>query len=303
MKLILKIILDFLANLLRSLFAKLSKYNPNTNIESMNYQIYKNIDVVQINIKSGVSEYFLPQNVDWADEVIEKISIYTSNLPEDKQLSPFDGISEILSHEEIPNSYLDIFNQDGVEIAHNLSAQSIVYTNNHPIELNSKISLTMSRIVYSQAPSQDGCILLYIYHGSKCIDTDDRPARSVTVNFSVGDGEDVMLSEVIDTYIHSQGKKLKGISFWGEFNDWNSAFITLRDYNYTKPILNSVPLAFCRPMMSVDPSIALTPKWTAAQCVQVQPMYLDNADIDFDNSFIHNSNGRGEQNITLTFLY
>ena len=42
-----------------------------------------------------------------------------------------------------------------------------------------------------------------------------------------------------------------------------------------------------------------------AQSVQVDPMYLDSADIDFDNSFVYYSSpeGSSDANITITLLY
>ena len=75
----------------------------------MKLQIYKNIDIVQINVKRGVIEYFLPQNVDWADKVVEKIVLYASILPEAKTLSPIDGMNPILSGLEAQNMFFDFF--------------------------------------------------------------------------------------------------------------------------------------------------------------------------------------------------
>lgn len=277
----------------------------------MKLQIYKNIDIVQINVKRGVSEYFLPQNVDWADKVVEKIVLYTSILPEAKTLSPIDGMNPILSGLEAQNIFFDFYNQDELELAHNLSAQSILWSSNQPVELNSKLSLKLSRIFFSQAPTQDGCVLLYVFWGNKAVETEDLPQSSVTVTFDIKAGQDIALSQVIDTYIHAQGKKLKGINFWGGEVAWKDGlFITLRDYNYVNPIVNLLPLAMCRPLMSIDPEDAGTLEyWHAAQQVQINSLYLDDADIDFDNSFIHKSNideanaGTAKATATITFLY
>lgn len=274
--------------------------------ESMKLQIYKNIDVVQINVKAGVSEYFLPQNVDWADKVVEKIVLYTSILPENKALSPIDGVNPILCGEDVPSIYFDFYSQDEVELAHNLSAQSIVWSNNHPVELNSKISLRLSRMFFSEPPVADGCVLLYVFWGNKTVETEDLPQSSVTIQFEISKGEDIALSQVIDTYIHAQGKKLKGINFWGGEMAWQEGlFITLRDYNYVNPIVNTLPLAMCRPLMSVDTDeIPSYSYWNAAQRVQIDSLYLDDADIDFDNSFIHKSEtATTKVTATITFLY
>lgn len=273
----------------------------------MKLQIYKNIDIVQINVKSGVSEYFLPQNVDWADKVVEKIVLYTSIYPENKTLSPIDGVNPLFCNEDVPSIYFDFYNQDEVELAHNLSAQSIVWSNNHPVELNSKISLKLSRMFFSEPPVADGCVLLYVFWGNKTVETEDLPQNSVTVTFDITDGQDIPLSQVIDTYIHAQGKKLKGINFWGGEDAWQEGlFITLRDYNYVNPIVNTLPLAMCRPLMSINPEgIFSYPYWAAAQRVQINSLYLDDADIDFDNSFIHKAETSGSEKTTakITFLY
>jgi hypothetical protein len=62
--------------------------------------------------------------------------------------------------------------------------------------------------------------------------------------------------------------------------------------------------------MSIDPEDAGTLEyWHAAQQVQINSLYLDDADIDFDNSFIHKSNideanaGTAKATATITFLY
>lgn len=46
-------------------------------------KLYKNIDIVQINLKAGVREYFLPKNVSWFDKVVERIVVYGSNPEQD----------------------------------------------------------------------------------------------------------------------------------------------------------------------------------------------------------------------------
>lgn len=249
-----------------------SKYK---NKESM--KLYKNIDVVQINVKAGVSEYFLPKNVDWADQVVDKIVVYA---PEQDagELSPVDMSTPILDRMLYQNAYFDLYAADNTELAHSLSAQSVVHVNNYPLEINSKLSLQLSRIFFSKAPEQDGCLLLYIFYGTKDVE-EDTPRNSVTVEVKAPMGKDVIFSEFIDRYIVAQNKKLRGIAIWPTIMT-PDLFVTLRDRNY-KTIVKHLPSEMCRSDLFSGVG--------GVENVQVYPMYFDAADVDFDNSFIRNT--------------
>lgn len=277
----------------------------NNKTESMKLQFYKNIDVVQINIKAGVTEYFLPANVDWADKKIDKMLVYGSN-PETGEVSTIDGITPIIDREQVGSAYFDLYDENNVQIGYSVSAINLMHTCNHPFEINSKLGLQTSKIVFTEEPVDDCCILLYVFWDTKTVDSDDVPERSVTVKFPIKNGEELSLSKVIDTYIHSQSKKLKGLSVWGGYGAWNFLFITLRDYNY-KTVVKMLPAGMCRPPMGVDPVVETASNFSEkAQSIQVDSMYLDCADIDFDNSFIYqasDSTAVGETDITITFLY
>lgn len=277
----------------------------NNKTESMKLQFYKNIDVVQINVKAGVTEYFLPANVDWADKKIDKMLVYGSN-PETGEVSPIDGITPIMDREQVGSAYFDLYDENNVQIGYSVSAINLMHTCNHPFEINSKLGLQTSKIVFTEDPKDDCCMLIYVFWDTKTVDSDDVPGRSVTVNLSIKDGEELSLSKVIDTYIHSQSKKLKGINVWGGYGYWNFLFITLRDYNY-KTVVKMLPAGMCRPPMGVDPMAEHASNFSEkAQSIQVDSMYLDCADIDFDNSFVFcatDSNSDVEANITITFLY
>lgn len=268
----------------------------------MKLQLYKNIDCVQIDVKAGVSEYFLPQNVDWADKKVDKLVVYGAS-PESGELSPIDGINEVYDIDKVQSIYFDLYNQDGEPIAHSISAVNMLHTNNNPIEVNSQLSLQLSRMCFSQTPEDDGCVLIYIFWNSTEVETDDLPSQSVTVQFEVPSNTEVILSDVIDTYIHAQSKSLKGMMVWGAYTSYSGLFITLRDYDY-RTITKLLPIRLCRPPMGVDdsfPEIGLAYK---AQSVQVHSMLFDCADVDFDNSVIYNSYSVGVSgNVTITFLY
>lgn len=267
----------------------------------MKLQFYKNIDVVQINIKAGVKEYFFPQNVDWADQKIDKMIVYGCN-PDTGEFSPIDGITPILDREQVGSAYFDLYDKSNSQIGYSISAVDILHTNNHPLEINSKISLQTSKLVFTKTPD-DGCMLIYVFWGTKIVD-EDVPNHNVTFQFTLSPGQERKLSDIIDTYIHAQSRKLKGIYVWGGYGYWNFLYITLRDYNY-KTVVKLLPAGMCRPPMGVDPVKIYDTIAEQAQSIQVDPMYLDSADIDFDNSFVYYSSpeGSSDANITITLLY
>lgn len=298
---LLKIFLDFFASIFRML-AKISKqlFNLNTT-KSMKVQFYKNIDMVQINVKKGISEYFFPTNVDWANQKIDKMVVYGSYLAEE-EFSPIDGDTPILSCDRLKELYFDLYNSDNTQIAHSLSGVNMLYNNNFPIEINSKISLSTSKMVFYREPEEDGCFLIYIFWGTKTAESSDIPKNSVTVRFAMRLGEELALSKVIDTYIHSQSKKVRGIYFWDRSYLRPAVFLTLRDYNY-KTIVRLLPGAFCRPPMGYSDINDELSSNEYAQTIQVAPMFIDSADIDFDNSFIYYSSYGFDNEIVITFLY
>ena len=269
-------------------------------------KIYKNIDVVQINLQDGVAEYFLPKNVDWENKVIDKIVVYAPGY-QMLERSPITGVTPIADKEFIRNLYFDFYNEDGDAIVHNLSLSSLIYTNNNVVEINSKLSLQLSRIFAAGELSEDGggCVLLYVYYGSKEIEDFEIPQKSVTVNFEIQEGTEIPLSDVIDTYIHAQGKKLKGIYSWGKRGGKSGLFLTLRNRNF-ETIVKDFPLEMCQAPMGVNYSFDSDAFYSKAERVQIHPFYLDNEDIDFANSTIKSTkvfNTEQVYSVTLTFLY
>ena len=171
------------------------------------------------------------------------------------------------------------------------------------MEINSKISLQTSKLVFTETPEDDACMLIYVFWGTKIVD-EDVPNHNVTFQFTLSPGQERKLSDIIDTYIHAQSRKLKGIYLWGGYGYWSFLYITLRDYNY-KTVVKLLPAGMCRPPMGVDPIMIGNTIAEQAQSVQVDPMYLDSADIDFDNSFVYYSSPEdsSDANITITLLY
>lgn len=264
-------------------------------------KLYKNIDVVQIDIKAGVAEYFLPKNVSWAGKLVKNIFVYCKypeeEIPDYNEYSPVDGVSPILDYNDIAEIFLDLNAEDGTEVAHNLCAQNLVYTNNNPIEINSVISLQLSRIFFAKAPVVNGSLILYVSWDDMDKDLDP-PQKSVTVHFDLEHGKDVALADIIDSYIYAQGARVKGVLFWGSFTDGANKYITLRNTDYNT-IINNLALNMCRPPIYINDQYL-----TTAETLQVKPLYLDCEDVDFANSFIRDTSiESGSSSVTLTFLY
>lgn len=302
MKKCLQTILDLFANIF-SLFAQWFARIFNTKqSESMKLQIYKNIDILQVNYKTGDTELFFPKNVSWADKVVNKIVLYAAPTF-DVERSPIDE-NDVMPYEHLKNVFLNIYSANEEEIIASVNATNFIYTNNHLLEINEKISLKLSTIKFSKPAEFDGVLLFYLFWDTKEKECIDRPKKSVTSEFIVNPQSYLPLDRYIDTYIHSQGEKLKGFYAWvGDVEtpgDGNSLYITLRDYN-NKTIINSLPLRMCRAMILPKKNIYEDPI-KAHQC-QINPIYLDDENIDFANSFIFNADPSIVGEVKITFLY
>lgn len=264
-------------------------------------KLHKNIDIVQINVKAGVQEYYLPKNVDWADKVIDKIIVYGSSIDQD-EISPVDGITPIVDRWILNSLYFDLYSSNESEIAHSINAQNFLYTNNNPIEINDVLSLKLSRIFFAKESPVDGCLLLYVVYGSKNVDDYQDPQRNVTVEFDLPSRTELSFADIIDTYIYAQGRTLKGVQFWGAITAGAGVFLTLRNSNY-KTIVNRLPVNMCRPPMG-DSYFDIGSD-IAAERIQTNPMYFDDEDVDFANSTILNTWDETSKpiRVKLTFLY
>lgn len=254
--------------------------------------IANDIDLVQINIKSGVDEYYLPKNVNWRDRVIDKLLIVTA--PElatlGDILSPIDGKTPVLTSAVVDNLYLDLYAADDTQICRNLQAANLYHLNNNPLPIGYKLSLNLSRLFFSQAPETDGCILLYFYYGGKHEDT-PLVRESVTVSVPLTANGKMSLQEIVDNYIYMQPKSVKGVYMW----EWETApaYLTLR-YADNIHVLNNIYSSLCRPPLHEGA--------TTDQFTQTQPLMLDNIDIDMLNSYVQNAQNT-VVNVKITFLY
>ena len=151
----------------------------------------KNIDVLQINIKQGVDEYYLPKNVNWQNRVIDKIVLVINNYENSTTCSPFDGVTPLIT--DASGLFFDLYSDKEECIARNLYYEQLLYINNHPLMLNCKLSLNLSRLHFATAPQADGCVLLYVFYGGEEVSDYDRPQKSITVKISLQAGEKINL--------------------------------------------------------------------------------------------------------------
>lgn len=252
----------------------------------MKTTLYKNVDLVQIPIYEGVDEYYLPQNVSWAKEKVDKIVLCT---PQNACVSPIDGVTPVLQRSSLQDLYMSIFTTEDREIMHDTYCSELLHTNNYPITIGAKLNLSVCRLFFRTAPKADACILMYVFYGSKEVEDYEPAKESVTVRFPLAANAQITFQEIINTYIHALPAKVRAISCWGA--EQNPAYLTLRDHQLTY-ILRDVHSELCRPQMVGE----------SAEKTQVHPFYVDNIDIDFDYSFIRNATSSANIQ-TLTFEF
>lgn len=263
----------------------------------MAVDLVRNIDLLQINIKAGVSEYFLPKNVSWRDKVIDKMLILTDNLFNGENhptiYSPTDGVTPLLKYDDIVNLYADIYTTDSREIAHGLSVTNIHFRNNNPWFPNVPLDLQQSRLYFSTPPTKDGCILLYVFYDGCTVDLYEPSNKNITVKFTLQPGQEVSFADVINTYVHVTGEKIRSIQFVRPED--NPAYVTFRDYKLSYIINNVCNYLMRMPFYNIFVGLV----WRA----QARPILFDQMDIDFDNSYIRNAMNDKVSEQTIIFEY
>lgn len=237
-------------------------------------ELYRNVDLVQVNITAGIDEYQIRQNVAWENRKIEKIVLCAPTSTD--CLSPIDGVTHVLAASEIDNLYFDIYNSNSVEIAHNCFYTQLLHTNNHPLRINDYLSTQLSRLYFSDAPQTDGCLLLYVFYGTQEKDVYEPSRNNRTITFELAADERITFTDLISRYLHAPGKAVRGIWFKDPAN--NPAYITLRDHALSYNIYN-VHNELMRSQMA----------GASADDCQIRPFLLDREDMDFDYSYIQNA--------------
>lgn len=251
----------------------------------MKATLYRNIDLVRIPIKAGVSEYYLPQNVDWSTSKIDKIAVC---IPQNPCNDPMDSSIPVMDVANALDLYFNIYSANQKEILHAVSAEQLSHRNNYPIYLNSELDLSLCSLYFTTDPADDYTLLLYVYRNSKEIEV-DLPENSVTVEFPLAAGQEINFQEIIQTYIHALPAKVRGIMFWSGVSD--PAYFTLRDYKL-KYMLQNLHSELARPNMNGG----------TAKDSQIDAMYFDSIDVDFQYSSIKNATTNpGTQVITILY--
>lgn len=252
----------------------------------MKTELYKNCCLVRVPIKAGVEEYYLPQNVEWAAQDVDKIVICT---PYRVCVDPIDGKTPVVDISLIQDMYVSLYDADNREIMHDVSFEQLLHRNNNVIEIHRKLNLKQCRLTFTTAPVADAILLLYVYYGGKSVEDYETPKKSVSVTFPLAANEELSLQDVINTYVHALPGKIKGIIAWDAFN--NPAWLTLRDYKLSYQMAN-ICTELCRPDMNNG----------TAYDSQAQLFLLDDIDIDFDYSHIREAAGQSSTQ-KITFLF
>ena len=254
---------------------------------------YQNISLLQLNVKTGQKEYYLPKNASWRDKVIEKIVVFAPEVNTTPVVSPVNGAT-VFNEYELSDMFFDLYNEDGVNIVHNLQAYSQNLNNTYPLTIGQKLSFDLCRIHFTSAPVKDGALMLYVFYNSTDLDVDE-PTENITINFPLQAGEKLSLQQVIERYMYARNKRVRHIAVWNgntTSKAFNSAFITLRD---TDGYLCHEYL----PTFMLRPSILPTGPYNI---LMPENRIVLNADIDFNNSFIVNTQSQQDDYI-VTFYY
>ena len=252
----------------------------------MKAELYRNIDLVRIPIKAGISDYYFPQNVDWAACKVDRIAVC---VPDQACVDPMDGVTPVMDKSLYSDLFFNIYSADQKELLHAVSAEQMMHLNNNPLSLDSELDLSLCSCYFTTPPAQDCTLLLYVYHDNKEVEIDTLPERSITVEFELQAGEEINFEQIIQTYIHALPAKVKGIIFWNAQSA--PAYFTLRNYAQTY-ILQNLHSELARPQMNGG----------TAATTQLAPMLFDSIDINFQYSHIRNCGASaGTQKITILY--
>ena len=251
----------------------------------MKTELYTNCSLVRVPIKAGVDEYYLPQNVDWADRKIDRMVICA---PKTRSTDPIDGVTPVLGAADIQDLYISLYDKDNREIMHDVSWEQLSHRNNNGIRIDAQLNLSQCRLYFTTAPVADSTLLIYVYYGTRTEEYYDMPKKSVTARFDMAADEEMTFQDIINTYVHALPGTLKGIICWDAIT--TPIYLTLRDYAYTYQMAN-VHSELCRPDLN-----------SGATDSQAALFLLNDLDIDFDYSHVRNAQSQAVS-VKITFLY
>lgn len=254
----------------------------------MKTELYTNVSLVRIPIKTGVSEYHLPQNVEWAGKHIDKLLIVAPNKA--GVIDPIDGQTPVMrDYGDFSDMYIQLYDQNDRELMRDVIMAQLLYTNNNPLYVNATLNLPLCRLYFNKPPQSDCTLLMYAFYGTRTEEYYDLPKKSITVTFPMAADEQMTLQEVINTYAHALPAKIQGIICWDAED--NPAYLSLRDYKLTYQMAN-IYTGLCRPQTLA----------AAAFGTQTDLFLLNDLDINFDYSYIRNAKSAPSVQ-KITFLY
>ena len=241
---------------------------------------------MRIPVKAGTSEYFFPQNVDWAGKVIDKLVVCAPSLA---CIDPVDGQTPVLTNADVDALFFNLYRADGSELFHDISVEQIKHSNNNGIEVHEALALENCKMYFNTAPVADGTLLIYVFYNTKAVEDYDYPTNSVTITFPLDAGQEISLKELINTYISAIPEDVKGIQFWDA--ESNPAYITLRDDALTYTLQNIHSEMARSGMVGIS-----------AEDTQANIMLFDNINVNMHYSYIRNATASANTQ-KLTFLY
>lgn len=250
-------------------------------------ELYRNIDLVQINTPAGSDEWQIPQNVAWADKVIDKIVLCAPTSTD--CVSPIDGVTHVWAASEIGDVYCDIYNADETLVMHNLHYSQLLFSNNYGLSFGHKLQTQLTRFFTTTPPGSDGCLLLYVFYSTHKTDYLEPSRRNKCITFELAADERISFGDICRRWLHAEGENVLGIWFTDPVS--NPAYLTLRDHDLTYMMYN-VHNELMRSQMA----------GISADNCQLQGFFLDSLDIDFEYSYIQNATGNNEtHNIVIEY--
>ena len=237
-------------------------------------ELYRNIDLVQVNTPKDSDEWTFPQNVAWDGKVIDKIVLCAPTSTD--CVSPVDGVTHVWAASEIGDVFADLYDSQENEVAHNLHYSNLLHNNNGGLSFGRELSLQLTRFFTTTPPASDGCLLFYVFYNTKHAEMVEPSRKNKSITFELAADERMNFGEICRRWLHADGKKVRGLWFVNPQD--NPAYLVLRDHDLTY-MMRNVHNELMRGQMAGS---------TAPEC-QLHPFRLDSLDIDFEYSYIQNA--------------
>lgn len=250
-------------------------------------KVFNNIECIQFNLSKNQDRYYLPENCSIWDKKIDEISFYA---PAAGTLSPVDG-KEIISEELLSKFYLDVVKADKNRLHNNVSCYLSQLTRNLRLLVNNLITpnLSLLNFVGSEEDREllDGkCLLMYVTYGTQNEDV-VLSGEQVAIDVNT-DADKLKITELIDYYMLSQLRSCKAIEV---VSATGSAKFYLDFLTFENRAFRYIPSERIEAVVSnrVD--------------YQVNKLFINDFNFDFDNCFIIKAEEGKSVNAKLIFYY